>query len=152
MKILFFLLLVGIARQTIAQQQVAPPSVFELALIKKETRHVKNPDWAIGDTNLKNKAYGCLQVRKPACDDVNRRYGTNYRPEDCLGNRELSLIICRLYLGMYATKERLGREPTAKDLARIWNGGPNGHLKESTIQYGQEFLEIYEHLLRVHKK
>ncbi len=92
-------------------------------------------DQAIGDEHLTNKAYGCLQIRKPCVDDVNRAHGTNYRPEDCLNNRELSIWICERYIALYATEKRLGREPTDEDRARIWNGGPNGYKKKSTEGY-----------------
>ena len=90
---------------------------------------------AIGDKHLRNKAYGPLQIRKPACDDVNRRFGTAYAPEQCLGNLELSTEILRRYMEMYATEKRLGRAPTDADCARIWNGGPNGWKKPSTEGY-----------------
>ncbi|MEK7610618.1 MAG: transglycosylase SLT domain-containing protein [Patescibacteria group bacterium] len=92
-------------------------------------------DWAIGDQHLVQKAYGCLQIRQPCADDVNRRYGTRYRAEDCLGNPELSREICQKYLALYATRARLGREPTDQDRARIWNGGPDGWKKKSTVGY-----------------
>ncbi|HLP43934.1 MAG TPA: hypothetical protein VK145_01495 [Candidatus Nanoarchaeia archaeon] len=92
-------------------------------------------DSAVGDKNLKNKAYGCLQVRQDCVDDVNRVYGTNYRAKDCLNDRALSIKIYELYMKLYATKKRLGREPTDEDRARIWNGGPNGWKKSSTKKY-----------------
>lgn len=102
------------------------------ALIEVESH---GNDQAIGDQHMENKAYGSLQIRKPCVDDVNRRFGTKYSPEDCLGNRPLSVQVCQKYLKQYATRERLGREPTLQDLARIWNGGPNGFKKQSTLGY-----------------
>lgn len=92
-------------------------------------------DGAIGDRHLKHMAYGCLQIRKPCVDDVNRVHGTDYRSEDCLYNRELSVWICERYIALYATEKRLGRKPTDEDRARIWNGGPNGYKKKSTENY-----------------
>ena len=92
-------------------------------------------DRAIGDRHLKDKAYGPLQIRKPCLEDVNRRHKTKYRPEDMLGNRSLSVWVCQKYIEMYATKQRLGRNPTLEDMARIWNGGPSGWRKESTQTY-----------------
>lgn len=109
-----------------------PPTGLISALIKVESG---GDDGAIGDKQLKNKAYGCLQVRQPCVDDVNRVCGTNYRAEDCLDNRELSLWIYNRYMEIYATAERLGRDVTLEDKARIWNGGPNGHKKKSTKRY-----------------
>jgi hypothetical protein len=92
-------------------------------------------DKALGDKHLTDKAYGPLQIRKPCLTDVNRRYGTKYRPEDMFGNRELSIWVFKKYIGMYATRKALGREPTMQDMARIWNGGPTGWKRESTLKY-----------------
>lgn len=92
-------------------------------------------DYVIGDRHLQNKAYGSLQIRQPCVDDVNERAGTDYRAEDMLGNRRLSVWCFLWYISRYATEERLGRTPTAEDIARIWNGGPNGYKKKSTHRY-----------------
>lgn len=92
-------------------------------------------DYAIGDLHLKQKAYGCLQIRKPCLDDVNRANGTSFEPTQMLGNRSLSLWVFHEYMKLYATKERLGREPTDEDHARIWNGGPMGWKRNATLRY-----------------
>lgn len=115
-----------------------PSDTLVKALISVESH---GNDSALGDTHLRNKAYGCLQIRKPVCDDVNRRCGTHYRAEDCLGNRELSVKICRIYIDMYATASRLGHAPTDEDKARIWNGGPHGWRKATTQAYWERVRE-----------
>ena len=38
----------------------------------------------------------------------------------------------------YATKKRLGHNPTAEDIARIHNGGPNGFKKGGTEGYWEK--------------
>lgn len=101
-------------------------------------------DRAIGDRHMKDKAYGPLQIRKPCVDDVNQRLGTKHRPEDMLGNRSLSVLVCRTYLKRYATFKRLGREPSLEDMARIWNGGPNGWRKQSTLGYWSKVQKVLE--------
>lgn len=88
-----------------------------------------------GDQDKKHWAYGCLQIRQPCVDDVNRVYGTKYKSKDCHGNRELSVWICQKYLEIYATEKLIGRKPTDEDRARIWNGGPTGYKKSSTKAY-----------------
>jgi len=103
-----------------------------VALIEVESH---GDDYVIGDKRMKNKAYGCLQIRKPCVDDVNQRLGSQYSPKDMLGNRSLSTLVCKTYLARYATRARLGREPTLEDKARIWNGGPNGWRKQETLGY-----------------
>lgn len=92
-------------------------------------------DRAIGDKWLANPAYGCLQIRQPAVDDYNRWNGTTYNAKDCLGNRELSIKVFNAYAQHYATSARLGHIPTDEDIARNWNGGPNGYKKLSTLVY-----------------
>ena len=99
-------------------------------------------DQAIGDQHLTNRAYGPMQIRQPCVDDVNERADTDYQAEDMLGNRELSIWCFKEYMKRYATERRLGHEPTAQDMARIWNGGPNGHKKESTKRYWREVHEV----------
>lgn len=110
------------------------PSIDRLivALIEVESH---GNDHAIGDKHMNEKAYGSLQIRKPCVDDVNQRLGTTYQSRDMLGNRSLSVQVCRTYLERYATRKALGREPSFEDMARIWNGGPNGWRKQSTLGY-----------------
>lgn len=110
-----------------------------LALVIKESG---GDIHAVGDTHLKNKAYGPLQIRQPCVDDVNRLLKTNYRAEDCKGNMELSLRIFHAYTMHWASEKRLGRSPTLEDIARIWNGGPNGYKKSSTLEYWKDVERI----------
>jgi hypothetical protein len=125
---------IGLSMSAIATASTPSP---ELAKAQIEVESNGN-DQAIGDTHLAQKAYGCLQIRQPVCDDVNHRYGTNYQASDCLGNRELSMKIYQDYIGIYATAKRLGHEPANEDMARIWNGGPNGYRRSSTLGYWEK--------------
>lgn len=96
-----------------------------VALISVESagrNHVPGDDY---------RALGCLQISEWVIQDVNQATGSNYVHTDAL-ERGKAIRICRAYLKHYASKERLGRQPTLEDMARIWNGGPNGHLKPST--------------------
>lgn len=92
-------------------------------------------DFAVGDKHLKHKAYGCLQIRKPCVDDVNLATGEAYTAEMMRGNRELSIKIFREYMKLYATEKLIGRPVTDQDRARIWNGGPTGYKRASTLPY-----------------
>lgn len=120
-------------------QGAEPSDTLVTALIQVES---SGNNRAVGDKHLKQKAYGPLQVRQPVCDDINRRYGTSYKAEDCLGNRELSIKLCKQYIDMYATAKRLGHTPTNEDMARIWNGGPNGFKKVSTEKYWEKVQTV----------
>lgn len=102
--------------------QYGPDAVLVKRLIQVESG---GDDNAIGDKTLKDKAYGCLQIRRPVCTDVNRVYGSSLTPQMMLGNRQLSIETFYRYMSIYATSKRLGRAPTDEDRARIWNGGPS---------------------------
>lgn len=89
----------------------------------------------VGDRKLKHKAYTSLQIRQPALDDVNKFFAKEIKEKfgrDKFSfaylkqNREALDWCFEKYTGRYATRQRLGREPTDEDRARIWNGGPNG--------------------------
>jgi len=89
-------------------------------------------DNAVGDGG---KAIGPYQIWKIYWKDAiefDPSIGGKY--EDCF-NREYAEKIVDAYMRRYATKRRLGHEPTWEDMARIHNGGPNGYKKESTKGY-----------------
>lgn len=115
------------------------PKLLE-ALIQVESG---GDDNAVGDTNLKNKAYGCLQIRRAYVDDVNRVYGSKYNPQDCLNNRKLSIFIFNRYMSIWATQKSLGHyPPSMEDIARIHNGGPLGYKNSKTIMYWQKVQQV----------
>ena len=88
---------------------------------------------AVGDGG---KAVGCLQIHKCVVEDVNRIYQTKYTEKDRL-NKAKYMSICRLYLKYYGTRYQLktGKKATMEAIARIWNGGPDGWKKQSTVKY-----------------
>jgi hypothetical protein len=121
------------------------------ALIYIESR---GADSAIGDNGA---AVGCLQIHKIYVDDVNRilklrapvPIGNVFSYEDRL-DRDKSLAMVGIYIGVYGPKawdelwasgqfkttdEAIGWMKMFELQARIHNGGPNGHKKESTKAY-----------------
>lgn len=109
------------------------PAAFIAALITVESG---GNDHAIGDNG---QAVGCLQIHPCVVEDVNRVLYSARAPyrylRDDRASRHSSVNMLRVYLRHYATKERLGREPSLEDLARIWNGGPDGYKKPATRAY-----------------
>ena len=53
-------------------------------------------------------------------------------------SRQRSRDMVRAYMARYATADRLGRTPTAEDIARIHNGGPDGYKKHATLVYWEK--------------
>ena len=87
------------------------------------------------------KSLGCLQIRQCVVDDVNKHYPKYYRDRLYVHYdafcKDKALEMCWLYLkywcGVY--QKKTGKKPTFEICARIWNGGPNGWKKKSTLKY-----------------
>jgi hypothetical protein len=95
-------------------------------------------DLAIGDGG---KAIGPLQIHREVVQDVNRITGKRYDWQRMTNRLEASQV-CSAYLTHYATEKRLGRQPRPEDMARIWNGGPNGFKKKATDGYAKKFHKL----------
>lgn len=100
-----------------------------------------NPN-AIGDNGL---AYGCLQLHAAYVQDAAEYARQDWTHADAF-DPETAKQIVRAYMARYATKKRLGREPTYSDLARIHNGGPQGFKKTATDKYWQKVKKKLEQL------
>ena len=105
--------------------------VLLTALIAVESSGYPN---AVGDDGL---AYGCLQLHAAYVQDAAEYARQDWVHEDAF-DPETAKQIVRAYMARYATKKRLGREPTYSDLARIHNGGPSGYKKTATDKYWQK--------------
>lgn len=92
-------------------------------------------DHAIGDGG---RARGPLQIHRSVVEDVNRISGRSYQWSR-MTNRAEATQVAQIYLGHYATEARLGHKPTGEEVARIWNGGPNGHKRSATDGYARKF-------------
>lgn len=77
-----------------------------------------------------------LQIRDICVEDVNRIYGTSYTMRDAyniIKSEEIALLYLYYWGRQYFKKT--GKEPTHEVFARMWNGGPNGWKKYSTLKY-----------------
>ena len=122
------MLVLATTTTAIGNDQPYDPSILIPALIQVESN---GNDLAIGDNG---KALGSLQIWKVVIDDVNRIYGLNFVHADAHDRRKAERI-CKLYLQHWCNVARLGRNPTMQDACRIWNGGPNGFKKTTTLNY-----------------
>jgi hypothetical protein len=90
------------------------------------------PD-VVGDNG---NAKGILQIWNSVIQDVNRVYKTKYVHDDAF-KPDKARDIARKYLHYYGYRysRNTGNPPTYEVLARIWNGGPKGYKKNSTLKY-----------------
>ena len=108
-----------------------------LAIIQVESG---GNDFAIGDDG---KAYGCLQIHEKYVKDVCYASGIPYGHKEAF-DRNTAIDMFTIYMSLYATRNRIGREPTAEDMARIHNGGPDGWKKDSTKAYWKKVKAILD--------
>jgi len=110
-----------------------------LAMIQVESG---GRNYAVGD---EGRSLGCLQLTASYVQDASEHANKDWVHKDAF-NRRKAIDITLAYMDRYATKERLGREPTAQDIARIHNGGPNGWRKKSTLPYWEKIKTVlHEH-------
>lgn len=97
--------------------------------------------------NKKEDAVGILQIRPCVITDVNEKYKTTFSSWDRLEIQE-SIHICSLYLHYwgYQYSIRTSKAPTSEILARIWNGGPVGWERLSTMSY---WVNVHSYLYKV---
>jgi len=99
-----------------------------------------NPD-AVGDGG---SAIGVYQIWEVYWQDAVEHSKLPGKYVDCF-NRSYADNVVRSYMKRYATKRRLGREPTQEDIARIHNGGPNGYKKKrATQRYWEKVKRVLE--------
>ena len=112
---------------------------FVMSIAQKES----NMDpMAIGDKNLEHKAYGIMQVRKPAMDDVNKIYGTEYTESDLMDlNPQAIAEVGVGYLA--AARDKYGAK-TFFDVAAMYNGGPAGPRNKRARNYAMDVLKIMQ--------
>lgn len=102
----------------------------------------------VGD---KGKSLGPYQIMRvyyidavqfnPSLADDGRTYENVAGP----GGYAYSEEVIRSYMGRYATRERLGHwPPTNEDIARLHNGGLDGHLEIDTLKYWNKVKKCLE--------
>ena len=103
--------------------------------------------------NESEGARGLYQIRPIYVADCNRIQQTRvYTLEDCY-DQEKSIEMMMIYWGHYASKDRLGQDPTYEILARMHNGsGATGHKKKSTLDYWQRVRQQLNRLEQQRRK
>jgi len=112
---------------------VVPDGIDRLldAIAKVESRH--NPS-AIGDGG---RAAGAYQIHRAYWADGTKFLGVNWDYE-LAADPERAREVVRTYLLHY------GRGRSLLEMARIHNGGPNGHRKQSTLVYARRIARLLD--------
>ena len=120
----------------------------EIREVLKQVESNNNPD-AIGDDGC---SFGVLQIRLGVIEDVNKQHGTSFIHNDAFDVGKSERIF-DLYITIWTDnlENKLGREATAEDIVRIWNGGPLGYQKNSTIKYYNKYIN-YSYICNMETK
>ena len=96
--------------------------------------------------NVSENAIGVYQIRPIFVEDVNRILGFESYTHEEARNERLAQQMIFVYLNHYGRMytDLTGKQPDARVLARIFNGGPKGYLKRATINYGNRAMNIWE--------
>jgi hypothetical protein len=95
--------------------------------------------------NVAENAIGTYQIRPIFVQDVNRILKHEvFTHQDARNERKAKQMIY-IYLDYYGSRYKAitGKEPDARILARIFNGGPNGWTKQATVDYGNRAMNIW---------
>lgn len=106
-----------------------------LALIQVESSGLLFPPRGDG-----GRAIGPLQIHRSVVADVNRIQGWSFRWEQ-MADRELAKLVAAAYLRHWG-KKIPHRAATVEDLARIWNGGPDGWRDPATVPYWHKVKRV----------
>lgn len=94
--------------------------------------------------NARENAAGILQIRPIMVRDLNRLAGYEKYHLDDRFKPAVARQMCREYLTHYSRPARLNKQPSLKDLARIWVGGPDGYKKASSKEYWDQVRKRLE--------
>ena len=110
------------------------------AIAQQESGHLNNPNYAVGDNG---RAFGKYQIHVEVIKDVNKVFKTNYKHKDMFDPYKSEKVL-KLYLEHYGRifVKKHKRLPTNKELAAIWNGGPNGYKKSKARIYADKVLKF----------
>lgn len=99
---------------------------------------------AIGDNG---QAVGCLQIHESCWKDGLEYFGGNWTYKLAI-DPDKSKTICKSYLTRYglAYEKQTGKKATMEVLSRIWNGGPAGWKKQSTVKYWHKVKKELERM------
>lgn len=122
-----------------------------ISKIREVLKHVET-NYRIEMIGDGGDSFGILQIQEAVIIDINRKFGTNYSHQDAF-DEVCAEEIFELYIQMYSKKlEKKEKRPvTEYDIVRMWNGGPRGYKRSSTLDYLEKYKKYKEKLVMKRK-
>jgi hypothetical protein len=96
-----------------------------------------NTDSLIDNSGM---AYGRYQMHSVCVKGSGLEYLLNYQHKDMFDSVKAERVFwAAMGVNCYTYAQKYGKYPNLGELARMWNGGPNGHKKQSTLNYLKKF-------------
>ena len=134
----------GLLIMQCSQKTEANVTITDVIYAIEEVESNRDP-YAI---NIKENALGCLQIRPMMVADYNRITGEDL-PHDVAYNRSMAYIIASTLFNHYIKDIK---NPNAKHLAFIWNGGGGARhrVENPKNDQKQKNLDIYWNKVKMH--
>jgi hypothetical protein len=96
-----------------------------------------NTDSVIGDGG---RAYGRYQMHSVCVKGSGLEDLLGYTHKDMFDSSKAEHVFwAAMGVHSHTFAQRNGRYPSYEELARMWNGGPNGYQNKSTLKYLEKF-------------
>ena len=101
-----------------------------------------NTDSLIGDSG---RAYGRYQIHDICVKGSGLKDLLNYQHKDIFDSVKAERVFWAVMgINCHTYAQKYGKYPDYRELARMWNGGPNGYQYESTLNYLKKFEQCLE--------
>jgi hypothetical protein len=101
-----------------------------------------NTDSLIGDSG---RAYGRYQIHDVCFTASGLKNLLNYEHKDMFDSVKAERVFWAVMgINCHVYAQKYGKYPDYRDLARMWNGGPNGYQNEATLNYLKKFEQCQD--------
>ena len=131
-------------------KQAEPQIIVKTKIIYRDTCDSKfihaigeletlNNDSLVGDGG---RAFGRYQIHSCAVTGSGLEKALGYQHKDMKDSVKAEHVFWAIMgINSYVYAQKYGQYPSYEDLARMWNGGPNGYKMEATLNYLKKFRQ-----------
>jgi hypothetical protein len=102
----------------------------------------QNTDSLIGDSG---RAFGRYQIHDVCITGSGLKNLLNYQHKDMFDSVKAERVFWAVMgINCHVYAQKYGKYPDYGELARMWNGGPNGYQNEATLNYLKKFEQCLE--------
>ncbi len=131
---MWFVVFIVVCLVAVVWATVPEPPKTDMELLFRAICIVESNDNSDAYNKTEN-AVGCAQIRPIMVEDVNRISGKRFRHFNAY-ERDKSYEMFCIFQNHY------NKGKSMSQMARCWNGGPNGHKKTATLAYWNKVKDV----------